>query len=75
MKMDFLPFATVRADPVINPSCLSDHVHTFYGSIVAPHPSTSYENMRNATANRYASPHLLVRASVTSSMALSSKKG
>ena len=31
MKMDFLPLGDVRTDPIINPDCLSDHVHTFYG--------------------------------------------
>lgn len=31
IKMDFLPLGDVRTDPIINPTCLSDHVHTFYG--------------------------------------------
>ena len=32
MKMDFLPLADVRTDPIISPTCLADHVHTFYGT-------------------------------------------
>ena len=33
IKMDFLPLGDVRTDPIINPTCLSDHVHTFYGEL------------------------------------------
>ena len=33
IKMDFLPLADVRTDPIINPTCLADHVHTFYGAL------------------------------------------
>lgn len=32
IKMDFLPSAHVRTDPIITQTCLSDHVHTFYGA-------------------------------------------
>ena len=32
IKMDFLPLADVRTDPIISPTCLADHVHTFYGT-------------------------------------------
>lgn len=47
IKMDFLPFADVRTDPIINPTTLSDHVHTFYGATAA-RPETTYEDLRNA---------------------------
>ncbi|CAB9526031.1 expressed unknown protein [Seminavis robusta] len=29
--LDYKPIGHVRTDPIINPACLSDHVHTFYG--------------------------------------------
>lgn len=32
VRIDYLPFANVRLDPIINQGCLSDHVHTFYGA-------------------------------------------
>lgn len=51
IKMDFLPLADVRTDPVINPDCLADHVHTFYGANASLHPSTSYEDLRAAQGN------------------------
>ena len=47
MKMDFLSFADVRTDPIVAPTELSDHVHTFYGATVA-RPETTYEDLRNA---------------------------
>lgn len=47
IKMDFLPFANVRTDPIINPNELSDHIHTFYGATAA-RPETTYEDLRNA---------------------------
>ena len=50
MKMDFLPLAHVRSDPIINPTCLSDHVHTFYGASEV-HPYTTYNDLRNASGN------------------------
>jgi len=31
IKMDFLPTAFARVDPILQDSCVSDHVHTFYG--------------------------------------------
>merc|ERR1719343_120239 len=31
LEFNYLPIAHVRTDPIINDSCLSDHVHTFYG--------------------------------------------
>lgn len=50
MKMDFLPLGDVRTDPIINPTCLSDHVHTFYGVNIM-RPETTYEDLRSATGN------------------------
>lgn len=50
MKMDFLPLGDVRTDPIINPDCLSDHVHTFYG-VNTLRPETTYEDLRNANGN------------------------
>lgn len=50
IKMDFLPLGDVRTDPIINPDCLSDHVHTFYGASVM-RPETEYDDMRNAYGN------------------------
>ena len=44
MKIDFLPLGNVRTDPIINPDCLSDHVHTFYGANKL-RPETSYEDL------------------------------
>ena len=31
LEFNYLPIAHIRTDPIINDSCLSDHVHTFYG--------------------------------------------
>jgi hypothetical protein len=50
MKMDFLPLGDVRTDPIINPTCLSDHVHTFYGANKM-RPETTYQDLRSATGN------------------------
>jgi len=47
-KMDFLPLANVRTDPIINPGCLSDHVHTFYGAAASLRPETTYDDLRAA---------------------------
>ena len=47
IKMDFLPFANVRTDPIIAPNELSEHIHTFYGATVA-RPETTYNDLRNA---------------------------
>ena len=41
-----LPVGHVRSDPIINQTCLSDHVHTFYGP-QAVHPATTYEDLIN----------------------------
>lgn len=50
-KMDFITLANVRTDPVLNPHCLSDHVHTFYGANASLRPETSYEDVRAAKGN------------------------
>ena len=50
-KMDYLPLASVRTDPVINPTCLSDHVHTYYGANASLRPSTAYAELRAAAGN------------------------
>jgi len=50
MKMDFLPLGDVRTDPIINPTCLSDHVHTFYGASEM-RPETTYQTLRSASGN------------------------
>mmetsp|Transcript_33631 Transcript_33631/g.81504 ORF Transcript_33631/g.81504 Transcript_33631/m.81504 type:complete len:408 (-) Transcript_33631:78-1301(-) len=47
VKMDFLPAAVARTDPIITNTCLSDHVHTFYGPQVI-RPETTYEDLRNS---------------------------
>jgi len=44
IKMDFLPVGHVRTDPIISQTCLSDHVHTFYGP-QAVHPETDYDTL------------------------------
>ena len=51
VKMDFLPFATVRTDPITDPTCLSDHVHSFYGAAGSVRPETTFADLRNATEN------------------------
>lgn len=48
--MDFLPLGNVRTDPIINPDCLSDHVHTFYGA-ASMRPETTYADLRNVNGN------------------------
>ena len=51
VKMDFLPLGSVRTDPLLNPTCLSDHVHTFYGAAASLRPETTYDDMRAAMGN------------------------
>lgn len=50
MKMDFLTLGDVRTDPIISPTCLSDHIHTFYGASEV-RPETTYEDLRAASGN------------------------
>jgi len=44
-----------RSDPILNQSCPSDHVHTFYGPQNF-HPKTSYENLRDTKPQYSSSP-------------------
>ena len=51
-KMDFLPLADVRTDPIVAPpTCLADHVHTFYGATASLRPEMSYDDMLAAKGN------------------------
>lgn len=50
IKMDFLPFANVRTDPIIHQTCLSDHVHTFFGAVIA-RPDLTYKDLRETKEN------------------------
>ena len=47
-KMDYLPLAHLRVDPMDEVPCVSDHVHTFYGANVRVRPDVSFEEMRGA---------------------------
>jgi len=44
--MEYLPIGHVRTDPIISQTCLSDHVHTFYGPPKV-HPSVTYDELRS----------------------------
>lgn len=46
-----LPLGNVRTDPLLHPTCLTDHVHTFYGVNASLRPETTYSDMRNAKGN------------------------
>lgn len=46
-----LPIGHVRTDPIISQTCLSDHVHTFYGA-QAVRPETDYDTLINTDANQ-----------------------
>ena len=46
-RNDFLPVGHVRTDAIINPGCLSDHVHTFYGPPLL-YPALTFEDLRNS---------------------------
>jgi len=49
------PSGHARSDPIINDSCTSSHVHTFYGPKVF-HPSTTYEDLINTPNSQSTSP-------------------
>jgi len=51
IKMDYLPVAHVRTDPIISQTCLSDHVHTFYGPQLV-HPETDYDDLIATTTSQ-----------------------
>lgn len=42
LEFNYLPVAHVRTDPILSQTCLSDHVHTFYGpQLVRPEVTTN----------------------------------
>ena len=43
-RVDYLPVGSVRTDAIINQSCLSDHVHTFYGPQLL-RPEVTYNDL------------------------------
>ena len=45
IKMDFLPSGHVRTDPIISQTCLSDHIHTYYGPNLLPYPDITYDDL------------------------------
>ena len=47
IKFDYLPSGFARTDPIISQSCLSDHVHTFYGPQTI-RPETDYGTLINS---------------------------
>ena len=49
-RNDFLPVGHVRTDAIINPNCLSDHVHTFYGPPLL-YPKVTFDDLRNSDPN------------------------
>lgn len=44
-RNDYLPVGHVRTDPILSQTCLSDHVHTFYGPPLL-YPAVTYEDLR-----------------------------
>lgn len=46
-RNDYLPVGHVRTDAIINPDCLSDHVHTFYGPPLL-YPKVTFNDLRNS---------------------------
>ena len=46
-RNDFLPVGHVRTDAIINPDCLSDHVHTFYGPPLL-YPGLTFKDLRDS---------------------------
>jgi len=46
-RNDFLPVGHTRTDAIINPDCLSDHVHTFYGPPLL-YPKLTFDDLRNS---------------------------
>mmetsp|Transcript_19830 Transcript_19830/g.39516 ORF Transcript_19830/g.39516 Transcript_19830/m.39516 type:complete len:469 (+) Transcript_19830:344-1750(+) len=51
----YIPSGHSRSDPIISQSCVSDHVHTFYGPQNF-HPNTSYEDIRDTPARFSTTP-------------------
>lgn len=50
LEMNYLPVANVRTDPIISQTCLSDHVHTFYGPPLVRPDVTTDELIASASA-------------------------
>lgn len=50
IKMDYLPAGVARTDPIITQTCLSDHVHTFYGPQEL-RPETDHSTLINSPDN------------------------
>jgi len=46
-RNDYLPIGHVRTDPILSQSCLSDHVHTFYGPPLL-HPAVTFDQLRSS---------------------------
>jgi hypothetical protein len=46
MCVFYKPAGHVRTDPILSNTCVSDHVHTFYGPQQF-HPQTTNEDLRN----------------------------
>ncbi len=46
-RNDFLPVGHARTDAIIDPDCLSDHVHTFYGPPLL-YPRLTFDDLRNS---------------------------
>jgi len=55
VKIDFLPGANVRTDPLVTaqPQCVSDHIHTFYGAVDqhTVRPTATYGDLRRMLGN------------------------
>ena len=51
IKTDYLPLGHVRTDPILSQTCLTDHVHTFYGPNVMPRPEVTFEDLVATTDN------------------------
>ena len=52
IKMDYLPSGHVRTDPIITQTCLSDHVHTFYGPNILPYPDVTFSELDATTPDQ-----------------------
>ena len=46
-----LPVGDVRTDPIISQTCLTDHVHTFYGPQLV-RPETDFDDLRASTVSQ-----------------------
>ena len=52
LEFNYLPIAHVRTDPIISQTCLSDHVHTFYGPPLA-RPEVTTDDLINTKASEH----------------------